>query len=1186
VRDSAGRTLRPKPSFEPLEPRLLLNAGPVVGDVNETDLTSPLGPCVDATTDTRAADGVTGFTLVNADTDSDIGPLNDGDTINLTVVGTSLSIRADVSGSVSSVRFGLDGNPNYRTENVAPYALAGDSSGDYHPWTPSLGSHTVVATPNVGSAMQITFQVVDETVAIPTADAGPDRHLFLPQDSTTLDGSGSSDPDGTITGYQWTKESGPAATMAGADTDTLSLTNLVEGTYVFRLTVTDNHGQTDWDEATVRVAPEGSGEGTITGELKTWHRVTITWDGPATSETAATNPFLDYRLQVTFTGPSGQTYEVPGYYAADGDAANTGADSGNKWRCHLAPDEAGPWSYSVSFRTGNDIAVSDDPGAGSSAGYFDGDAGSFIVAPTDKTGRDFRGKGLLEYVGGHYLRFAETGEYFLKQGADAPENFLAYEDFDGGFKSDGRNDGYIKSWSYHAGDWNAGDPSWSQCDGASGTYGTEMIGAINYLASEGMNAFSFIPMNIGGDDKNVFPYLDYNERYRMDVSRLDQWEIVFEHATAQGMFLHFKTQETENELLLDGGDLGIQRKLYYRELIARFSHHLALNWNLGEEINNASTGQKKAWAEYFWTHDPYQHHIVIHNGANHYDLLGPEDEGGSYVTGFSKQTNNSDFSDVHAGVKDYIDRSDAAGKPWAVACDEPGDASHALRPAGDAGNSWEDGRKNGVWGTFMAGGWGDEWYFGYNHAHSDLTCEDFRSRDGFWDYCRYALDFFNDNDIPFHQMTTDNRKSTASDDYCFYQENDTYVVYLKNGGTTSLDLSGATGTFTVRWFDPRNGGALQTGTVTSVSGGGTRSLGQAPHDTNEDWAVLVQKVAPSTRVVGVALNPDPARTVRTVSDIEPSGIGVDTVEIAFNEAVNFTADALTVQRVHFEGGDEVVDHTFAAADMTVNGSGTNTLTVKISNGWENAVDTWVKITVSDGAGHLADLQGHALDGEARLNASGLGYIYDADLDLPSGDGTAGGSAVFYVGSLRGDMRGFGPVNKQPNGTVDSWDINGFTSKYIAGDLDADFRGFGPVNKQPNGTVDSWDINGFTSRYTQAIANGTHLDDLPTAGGLGTAAGSRTQLPPEAPSLANQLVTNEQIPGAPRPASAELLSMEIGTLAAADKFTSGLNAEEGIWAVAVPAPTVAEPVESSAAPVLDPDAGVPDLLALPALGVRL
>ncbi len=78
----------------------------------------------------------------------------------------------------------------------------------------------------------------------------------------------------------------------------------------------------------------------------------------------------------------------------------------------------------------------------------------------------------------------------------------------------------------------------------------------------------------------------------MDVSRLDQWEIVFGHGTQKGMYLHFKTSETENEMLLDSGDLGVQRRLYYRELIARYSHHLALNWNLGEEINEQTHRQR------------------------------------------------------------------------------------------------------------------------------------------------------------------------------------------------------------------------------------------------------------------------------------------------------------------------------------------------------------------------------------------------------------------------------------------------------------------------------------------------------------------------------------------------------------------------------------------------------------------
>jgi hypothetical protein len=64
---------------------------------------------------------------------------------------------------------------------------------------------------------------------------------------------------------------------------------------------------------------------------------------------------------------------------------------------------------------------------------------------------------------------------------------------------------------------------------------------------------------------------------------------------------------------------------------------------------------------------------------------------------------------------------------------------------------------------------------------------------------------------------------------------------LKTGATTNLDLSGATvgENFKVQWYDPRNGGPLQDGSVTQVTGGGTVSLGQPPSDAGEDWAILV-----------------------------------------------------------------------------------------------------------------------------------------------------------------------------------------------------------------------------------------------------------------------------------------------------------------------------------------------------------
>jgi hypothetical protein len=45
----------------------------------------------------------------------------------------------------------------------------------------------------------------------PIAVAGPDQVITLPTDSVLLDGSSSSDPDGIISRYLWTKISGPAS---------------------------------------------------------------------------------------------------------------------------------------------------------------------------------------------------------------------------------------------------------------------------------------------------------------------------------------------------------------------------------------------------------------------------------------------------------------------------------------------------------------------------------------------------------------------------------------------------------------------------------------------------------------------------------------------------------------------------------------------------------------------------------------------------------------------------------------------------------------------------------------------------------------------------------------------------------------------------------------------------------------
>jgi len=324
----------------------------------------------------------------------------------------------------------------------------------------------------------------------------------------------------------------------------------------------------------------------VHGDLRQWHPVVIDFQGPSTVESADPNPFTDYRLNVTFSGPKGQNHVVPGYYAADGNAAETSAKEGRTWRVCFAPDSVGRWSFRASFRTAKQIAVSLDSSAGVQTG-FDGASGSFQVSGSDKQAPDLRAKGLLRYVGEHYLKFAGTGEYFLKGGADSPENFLAYAEFDETYDADVGSGSYkevgtfIHTYTPHLRDWRPGDPTWK--DGK----GKGIIGMLNYLAGKGMNSVYFLTYNLdGGDGRDTWMWTASDVRDRFDCSKLDQWEVVFRHMDHLGIMLHVVTQETENDRKLGGGPgLNLERKLYYRELVARFGHHLAVVWNLGEENN-------------------------------------------------------------------------------------------------------------------------------------------------------------------------------------------------------------------------------------------------------------------------------------------------------------------------------------------------------------------------------------------------------------------------------------------------------------------------------------------------------------------------------------------------------------------------------------------------------------------------
>jgi len=115
------------------------------------------------------------------------------------------------------------------------------------------------------------------------------------------------------------------------------------------------------------------------------------------------------------------------------------------------------------------------------------------------------------------------------------------------------------------------------------------------------------------------------------------------------MMVHFFLQETENECLLDNGYTDVQRKLYLRELVARFGHHLAVTWNIGEENGPAewtpigqTDAQKKDMMNYLKMINPYPSIVVVHTHADdeHQDMYLNPMLGFANIDGPSMQIGN------------------------------------------------------------------------------------------------------------------------------------------------------------------------------------------------------------------------------------------------------------------------------------------------------------------------------------------------------------------------------------------------------------------------------------------------------------------------------------------------------------------------------------------------------------------
>jgi hypothetical protein len=580
-------------------------------------------------------------------------------------------------------------------------------------------------------------------------------------------------------------------------------------------------------------SPLIDGEKNADGSFKKWHRIEVIYDGPEVNESSET--FRNYRLDVTFTSPRGKTFKVPGFFDAGGDPANTSATSGNKWKVRFTGEEEGEWTYETSFVTGNNVAANLSGGEGGT--YPDGETGTFKIGSQDKSGKDFRAKGKLEYVGEHYLRFAD-GDYFIKCGANSPEVLLEYGEFDG---TPGHEDDlYIPNIK----DWKTGDLTWQ--DGK----GKGIIGLINYLSNLGVNGHYFLCMNAYGDGKEAWPWIAADSIDTYDVSKLSQWEVLFTHFDKMGLMLNFQLSESENtnyfEALDGRGTFADSRKIFYRELVARFGHHMAITWNVGEENQAKGTGfetpnthsQRKEFATRIRELSYYNDHISVHNGpAGIFDDIFPQLIGYQDYTGPSLQTylykpkRKPEMLSNHDEVRKWYDQSVASDHKWVVSVDEPW---WGKRPEGLVSTL----RKEVIWGAILAGG-----HMEFYAGNDDVKHIDYSTYEDCWKEMGYAAKFMNiylAKEIV--NMKPNDDLALGEDNWALANEGQTYLFYLKNGGEIKVDLSGAKGKdFSVQWFNPRTGGELIDSTPGTVRGGSENvSLGIPPNTPEQDWVILLK----------------------------------------------------------------------------------------------------------------------------------------------------------------------------------------------------------------------------------------------------------------------------------------------------------------------------------------------------------
>ena len=492
-----------------------------------------------------------------------------------------------------------------------------------------------------------------------------------------------------------------------------------------------------------------------------WAPIEIVFTGPESRGRGEPNPFA-ISLEVLFASPSGTQYLVPGFYDGDG----RGGLDGDVWKVRFSADETGHWKY---------VSKSNDR-------RLDGHSGEFAVTEPPEDAPGFYRWGRLEYTGTaenklRYLKFHD-GPYWLKAGCDDPENFL------GGY------DNYNTMAKRKA--------------------------AIDYLAARGINSLYIMTHNIGGDDRDVWPWLGGTPREaianggrdaRFDIAKLAQWRELFEYMQTKGVVPYLILED-------DSAWKGYNCARYYREIIARFGDLPALLFNFGEEHNeNYKLAQALELMRKLEEIDPYDHPRGIHNVniPNDQYIDAPQVDFTSIQTGAHGALSGLDKAlEHHRTTLDWIERCRQQGRRTLVINFDEG------RPEEDR-HAW--------WSAYMAGGvWEAHVLQPYDRPMS--------AWDPVWTQLGGARAFM--ESLPFWEMESHDEVIESGTAFCLAKPGEVYALYLPTAGNVTVRLP-VNGNFEIAWWNPNNGQDGHFQNQARVNGGVRRFTPPA----DGDWALRI-----------------------------------------------------------------------------------------------------------------------------------------------------------------------------------------------------------------------------------------------------------------------------------------------------------------------------------------------------------